>query len=793
MSSIPKNEIEAGESVAATEVRGLDETVEIALDQWGIAHIRANGRHDLFFAQGYNAARDRLWQIDLWRKRGLGLLAADFGPGYLAQDHASRLFLYRGDMDAEWAAYGEGAQAICAAFAAGINAYVERVEQGKERLPLEFELLGTRPSHWDAEDVVRIRSHCLTRNAISEILRANVLSRAGTKGDKLRKQLEPDVEPVADPMLPLAEIPLAAIDVFKLATASVSFCKERLAASLDQAGLWTRVNGLGDVVMESESQGSNNWVVSPARTATGRPIMATDPHRTHTVPSVRYMVHLSMPGLDVVGAGEPCVPGITLGHNGHIAFSVTISGSDQEDVYFYETRPGDPRCYRYGDGWEHMTAVEEIFEVRGHPAQRRTLCFTRHGPVVFEEIEKNRAYAIRTVWSEPGSAPYMSSLKVMRATTYDDYRRALDNWGTPSMNHLYADIGGTIGWHVVGKVPIRPNWNGLLPVPGDGRYEWSGFIASQDMPSRRDPERGFLATANEMNIPPEWSTTKPAIGYEWVDASRAQRIHRVLDAQPCHTLEDSCRLQTDLYSIAGERAQAALKRMRIVDGTARRAAAHIQDWDCSTDAGSSPTALFEIWVTSHLKPALFAAFGAGEKVQPLLQPGDIQTVLAMIETPQDWFAGDAAEACRQIVESTLAAAWKDCERRLGADPGGWRWGSVHRLALDHAVSAAFPEISGRFDIEPIELGGSGSTPMYGVYRPNDFTNVTGPSVRMVIDVGGWDNSVFVNLPGQSGDPASYHYRDLKDAWLDGDHKPLAYSREAVERHTRTRIVLVPAR
>lgn len=793
MSSISNNAIEADERVAAIAVHGLDETVEIALDQWGIAHIRANGRHDLFFAQGYNAARDRLWQIDLWRKRGLGLLAADFGPGYLAQDHASRLFLYRGDMDAEWAAYGEGAQAICAAFAAGINAYVERVDSGEEPLPLEFQALGTRPSRWGAEDVVRIRSHCLTRNAISEILRANVLARAGAKAEKLRKQLEPDVEPVSDPMLPLAEIPLTAIDIFKLATAPVSFDKERLAASLDQAGLWTRVNGLGDVVMQVDSQGSNNWVVSPARTAAGRPVMATDPHRTHTVPSVRHVVHLSMPGLDVIGAGEPCVPGVTLGHNGHIAFSVTISGSDQEDVYFYETQPGDPRCYRYGDGWEQMTAVEETFEVKGHAAQRRTLRFTRHGPVVFDEVDKNRAYAIRTVWSEPGSAPYMSSLKVMRAKTHDDYRRALDNWGTPSMNHLYADIGGTISWHAVGKVPIRPNWNGLLPVPGDGRYEWSGFVASDDMPSRRDPERGFLATANEMNIPPEWGTTKPAIGYEWVDASRAQRIHRVLDAQPSHTLDDSCKLQNDLYSIAGERAQAALRQVGIVDETARRAAAHIQDWDCRTDAGSSPAALFEIWTNSHLKPALYAAFGADEKVRPLLQPGDIQTVLAMIENPQDWFSGDAREACRQVIEGTLAAAWKDCERRLGADPSGWRWGAVHQLTLDHAVSSAFPEMSGTFDIEPIELGGSGSTPMYAVYRPDDFNNITGPSVRIVMDVGEWDNSVFVNLPGQSGDPASPHYRDLKDAWLGGQYRPLAYSREAVDRHTRARIVLTPAR
>lgn len=781
-----------GAAERTVPVRGLEKPAEIAVDRWGVSHIKAAGRDDLFFAQGFNAARDRLWQIDLWRKRGLGLLAADFGPGYLEQDRASRLFLYRGDMEAEWAAYGPDAREICEAFVAGVNTYVELVESGEMPLPAEFELLGSRPARWRAEDVVRIRSHCLTRNALSEVLRANVMARAGSEADAMRKRIDPPAAPFADPDLSLADIPLAAIDVFKLATAFVSFSPERLGARLEDAGNWTRIDALGDVVQAADSQGSNNWAVSPSRTVTGRPIMAMDPHRTHTVPSVRYVVHLSMPGFDAIGAGEPAVPGISMGHNGHSAFSITIFGADQEDVYVYDTRSGQKEAYRYGGGWEVMEVVEEIFEVKGCEPQHLPLRFTRHGPVVHEEPEKNRAFAIRTVWSEPGSAPYMASLAAMRTTSFEDYRKALRGWGTPSINHLYADVTGTIGWQTVGKTPIRPNWNGLLPVPGDGRYEWSGFVAPEELPSACNPERGFLATANEMNLPSGWSETKPAIGYEWVDASRSQRIHRVLGGQPKHGLTDSCALQNDLYSMAAERMQAVLRRMTFTDAAAKMAAPHVLAWDCVTRADSSPAALFEIWVTNHLKPALYETFATDPNVWPLLQPGDIQSVLDVMERPRDWLGEGAEERCLAMVERTLAAAWRDCESRFAGGPETWQWGKVHHLPLNHAVGKAFPGISASFDIEPMELGGSGSSPMYAVYRPDDFEAITGPSVRMVIDVGGWDNSLFVNLPGQSGDPSSPHYRDLKDAWLGGTYKPLLYSREAIEKEVETRIVLTPA-
>src|SRR5215217_4822845 len=398
---------------------GLDAPVDILVDRWGIPHIRAGSLHDLFFAQGFNAARDRLWQIDLWRKRGLGLLAADLGPGYLAQDRAARLFTYRGNMAAEWASYGSDAKDICEAFVGGINAFIELCEREPERLPPEFSILETSPQRWASEDVVRIRSHGLTRNALSEVLRAVVQTKADHATDLLRKNLEPIIKPTPAEGVDLSSISVEILDAFKLATAPVSFPPERLKATLDEVWAWTKVNDLGDVIRDASFEGSNNWVVHGDLTDTGRPILASDPHRTHALPSLRYIVHLSAPGLDVIGAGEPALPGVSIGHNGLIAFGLTIFGADQEDVYVYETSEGDTDAYRYRDGWERMRVVDEGFAARGHPEQVMTLKFTRHGPVIFEDPDRRLAYAIRTVWSEPGAAAYFTSISGMRARNFE--------------------------------------------------------------------------------------------------------------------------------------------------------------------------------------------------------------------------------------------------------------------------------------------------------------------------------------------------------------------------------------
>ena len=767
----------------------LKDPVEIATDRWGITHIRASNRDDLFFAQGYNVARERLWQIDLWRKKHLGLLAKDFGPGFLAQDHATRHFLYRGDMAPEWASYAPDAEEICAAFAKGINAYVDLVLAGDAPLPPEFGLMGNRPSHWTAEDVVRPRTHCLVRNAISEVQRAHVLSRSGERAERLRKHLEPPVKPTTARDLDLSTIPLEMLRPYLLAFAPATLTQDRMAAGMDDIWKWTAMGAAGDVTMATDGEGSNNWAIMGSMTETGRPIMGSDPHRVFGVPSLRYMVHLTMPGLDVIGGGDPAAPGVLIGHTDYAAFCLPTYGGDQQDVYVYDLNPDDPLSYRYGDGWEKMEVVNEVFEVKGEAPVTLPVYFTRHGPVMLSEPEKNRAYGIRTVLTDAGASPYMAGLSVMRARSVEEYRNALVGWGAPTMNHMWADVDGNICWQSVGWAPIRKNWEGLLPVPGDGRYEWEGYIPPLEMPHEINPERGFLYSANEMNLAPELQTGHNPIGNEWIDGSRAQRVHELLASRSVHTLEESRALQSDLTTIPARRMQAVLKDMSLAD-VAKTAADHILDWDCWLSAESSPGALYEVWFMAHLIPALYDAVTEGEPVKPQHRIKDVQAALDVMERPGGWCDGDPEAFRQRIVQATLESAWADMVARLGEDPAKWEWGAIHKLTMKHGISAAFPDQAERFNIGPIPMGGSGSTPANTIYRA-DFSVLTGASARTVFDVGNWDNCTFINLPGQSGNPDDPSYSEYVEQWTNYGYFPLVFSAEAVDEATVSTMMLNP--
>jgi penicillin amidase len=773
-------------------VAGLKAAAEILIDPWGIAHLRANDADDLFFVQGFNAARDRLWQIDLWRKRGLGRLAAHFGPGYLAQDQASRAFLFRGDMAAEWRSYAPDARQICEAFVKGVNAYIDLTEREPERLPVEFGLTETRPERWRAEDVVRVRSHALTRNALSEVLRANVLSNTSPDNDLLRKNLEPRVTPGNAAGVPLDEIPLAALDLFKLGAATVTFSEARLASTLADAPKWSKVNDLAEVVMAADLTGSNNWVIAPNRSASGRPIFAGDPHRNHSIPNLRYLVHLTAPGFDLIGAGEPSAPGVSMGHNGHSAFSQTIFSADQEDVYVYEIDPDRPDQYRFNGEWTRMEIVEERYEVKGAPDQTRVQKYTRHGPVLYVDSQRRRAFALRSVWFEPGTAAYLGSLTTTRAKSWDEFREGLRRFATPSLNHLYADVSGAIGWQPAGMVPIRPNWDGLLPVTGDGQFEWNGFVNLDEMPSEFNPDKGFLATANEANLPANFDQHKTQISYEWLENSRAVRLHETLARAERATLADSLKLQTDVHSRPALRLQRLLKPLdRVDDADFARARKMLLAWDNELREDSAPGALSELWWTKHLKPGLFALV-VPEAARALMAPGDVEGILTALETPDSRFGQNPEAARDDLLVRTLAAAWRDASSRLGDDAAGWRWGHLHHGYFEHALSAvSSEEIRRQLDVGPLPKGGGASTVMHAAYRPQDFRIVMGASVRFVLDVGAWDNSMCVNTPGQSGDPRSPHYRDLAPKWAKGEYVPLLYSKSAVDAACERRIALTP--
>src|SRR5829696_6014466 len=271
---------------------------------------------------------------------------------------------------------------------------------------------------------------------------------------------------------------------------------------------------IAEAEAKRDSIGSNNWVVAGSRTATGRPILANDPHRAHGVPSLRYIVHLNTPEMSVIGAGEPALPGISIGHNGQIAFGLTIFSIDQEDLYVYELNPTNPNEYRFGSGWEPMRVVRESLEVKGEAPREIEMRFTRHGPVLAQDAAGQRAFAMRSIWFEPGTSAYFGSSDYMTAKDWKGFSDAMTRWGAPSENQVYADTSGNIGWIPAGTTPIRDNWDGLMPVPGDGRYEWKGFRANEELPRSYNPQQGWFATANQMNLPAGYPA-EHKIGFEW--------------------------------------------------------------------------------------------------------------------------------------------------------------------------------------------------------------------------------------------------------------------------------------
>ena len=752
---------------------GLEAEAEILIDRWGIPHIYASSQRDAFFLQGFNAARDRLWQIDIWRKRGLGLLAGDLGEGYAERDHAARLLLYRGDMAAEWASYGPEAETRTTAFVQGINAYIDLVAREPERLPAEFRMLGTVPEKWAPEDVVRCRAHARVRNMDTEIARSNIVAQHGMEADRLHKGLQPEWKLRIPEGFEPHVIPPEVLRTYLLG------CEPH---PIDSATPTEPVNDKGE-------WGSNNWALAPSRTTTGRPILASDPHRVHDQPSLRYVVHLVAPGLNVIGAGEPAIPGVSLGHNEKLAFSLTIHPSDQEDLYVYELNADDPDLYRHGEGWERMRVVTESIPVRGSQARTVELRFTRHGPVLHADAANRRAYALRSVWWEPGTAAYMASLGYLTASNFEEYKAALEGWGAPSTNHVVADLDGHIAWQAAAKIPVRPNWDGLMPVPGDGSHEWAGTIQASSMPWVKDPASGWVGSANQMNLPADFDYRHHRTGFEWTDVARFMRLSESLAGEKRWSVEETLALQTDVLSVPARRLCTLLAAAS--GEPAREARAYLAGWDHRLTVESGPAALFEIWFTNHLMPAIPRALGP-EGLAKLVGVVDTQLYLEILEAASDPGFGAAPVRARDaLLLTTLEAAWAEARGRMGEDASSWAWGSIHQGYFSHPLSRLVsPDVAARLDVGPAPKGGSNLTINNNGYRGSDFRVMSGVSWRMVLDVGNWDASWTINSPGQSGDPASPHYRDLFPIWARDGYVPMVYSRAAVEGAAETRLKLV---
>jgi penicillin G amidase len=711
-------------------VPGVREEVRVVRDTWGVPHIYAESDDDLFFAQGYVMAQDRLWQMEMWRRAAEGRLAEILGPSALPRDRRARLLRFRGPFDEkEWTSYHPDARRLFASYAAGVNAFID--EAGKEGLPIEFTVTGITPERWTAETLV-LRQVAFG-DATSEIQLAQSVAELGAQEANRRRN--------PDPWDPL-EIP-EGLDIRAVGEAA-----NALQSAMRAGGGGIRPDVLPQyrgLLKSSATQGdesirepgSNNWVVSGALSATGKPVVVNDPHREVALPSLRYIVHLSAPGWNVIGASEPPFVGVAIGHNARLAWGLTIVGTDQHDVYVEELDPENHSRVKWNGGWEPIRIVREEIKVKGQAPHAIELKFTRHGPIFYEDARRHRAYALRSALHEPGTAPYLAGLRLAGAKNCRDFLDAARSWNAPSENLICGDIDGNIAWQASALTPARTGWSGRLPVPGAGRYEWKGFRS--DLPREYNPERGFIATANH-NVQPKGYT--PPLMFKNADTrfDRITRLLQLITPGRKYTLEDHQRMQNDAYSLRAAADIPAFRGWTSADPEVERARAMLEAWDGVYRKDSAEAAIYE----TIRRAAGSTAFADGTR---------------------DERASRLEEALRKAIDAL--------EQSQGTEWKALRWGRMHTREFTHAFIP-------NFNLATVERPGGAGT-----------VAADGASYREILAVGDWDRSLVTNVPGQSAQPASPYYGNLLPLWAENTYFTLAFSDDAVQRHAKHTLVLKP--
>ncbi len=726
------------------QVSGLRESVEVIRDEWGIPHIYAQNEEDLFFAQGYVMAQDRLWQMEMWRRWREGRLAEIFGPVALDYDRRTRLMMFRGPFNEdEWTSYHPDAKKLFTAHANGVNAFIE---DNKDNLPVEFQMTGISPEPWSAETIVlrwaslavpSVRGH-----AIHEVQLALNVAKLGVEEANRIAAPDPWDELIVPEGLDISIFTEELLEAMRKGDDD-PFVTGRLPP-LEIIEPYASMGSSENLQVSQISprpiatEGSNNWVMSPHRSPTGVPILANDPHRRIEMPALRYFVHLVAPGWNVIGGGEPPFAGVDAGNNEHLAWGFTFAGTDMVDVFVEELHPDDPNLVRWQDGWEPLHIIEEEIPVKGQDPEPVVLKFSRHGPVFFEDIDNRRAFSVRSVVQEHGTAAYKGSFQMAQAESCEDFFDRAMHWLVPSHSLICGDVEGNIALQVTGFTPDRNGWNGRLPVPGTGQYEWRGFRT--DLPREYNPERGYIATANN-NVHPSGYEGRPVFYHSsiGVETSRITRLHQLLSSVEAPSIEEHIEMQQDAYSLAGERDIPLFSGWVSDDSDIEWARELIETWDATLSRDSIAGALYVRW---------------NEEVDERARQTDI-----------------AFQQRRVHIEAGLRSAIERLTQELGPDRDQWRHGRVHASPLQHMF---IPD----FNLPAVERpGGFGSL------------NATGANFRRIIDLADLDRSVATNAPGQSAQPGSPFYGDLTETLGNGSYFPLLNTKEAVESRAAHRLTL----
>jgi penicillin amidase len=748
---------------------GPHDTLRIRRDRWGTPYVEASSEHDAYFGIGFCHGQDRAFQLELLARVARGSLSELVGPRALPIDRLSRRIGFHHAAAQQWPILSDEVRAMLEAYAQGVNA---GTSHGSPRRAHEFVLLRAWPTPWTALDslaLVKVISFTLASNWDVELVRLKVLQEDG-----------PEALAALDPAY-AHWLPVTA-PVGQAAGASLDRLAEELAAFTGAAGT---------------GRGSNNWVVDASRTATGRPILANDPHLAANLPPHWYLVQARTPQWSVAGASFLGGPAVQAGHNGHIAWGVTAGLIDNTDFFREEVGP-DGASVREGDRFVHCPIREEVIRVRGGAAVTERVLVTPRGPIVSPAMDGFReALSLRAVWLD--ALPLDGLLRLQRLRSFEEFRRAAADWPAASQNMVYADAAGTIGWQMFGPAPRRRKYWGLVPAPGwdpEGGWE-ADLVPADELPHTVNPPGGFLVTANNQPRP---EGAGPFLGADWLDGYRAATIARRLADRTDWNVARTQELQLDQQALAWEDMREAVLSVPDKDADARQALALLRDWDGRVAADSPAAAVYELFLAemagrvARAKAPRSHAWILGQAVGSLTSYNffcyrrTAHLARLLREQPEGWFGRPWPDE----IADALAAVVQRLRSRHGSDPGGWAWGRLRSLVMHHPMGRR-GLLRGVFNLGPIPFGGDADTINQAAALPLEPLAPTDniASLRMVIDVGAWDNSRFVLPGGQSGNPLSPHYDDQFPLWQRGEGVAIAWTDDAIRQATRETLELIP--
>lgn len=763
-------------------IRGLHEPVEVLWDRWGVPHIYARNTEDLFFAQGYVVASQRLFQLDFIFRLGSGSLSELFGEATLPMDRFIRTVGWNRAAAQQLTRWDDLSFEIAESFLSGIRAWIEHMPAR----PIEYEILSLDPEIPDGMPAIEraaaaavFMAWSLSGNWDAELIRAEVAEQLGWDA---MVQLFPAI-----PTLPAAVRP---------GKRGGDAARRSALALLRAAPPFPH------------GQGSNNWVVSGRRSETGMPLLANDPHILAQMPSIWFEAHLTAPGIDVSGVALPFAPGILLGHNARIAWGATNVGGDVQDLYLERLDP-EGTAALYEGAWEPLTVHREQIAVRGKTEpENLEVRETRHGPILdsymvglvdFALVEGGitETYALKWVGADEG-ATNATLYRLNTAENFEQFRSALEGWTCPGQNWVYADVDGNIGYQCTGVHPIRRRGDGTVPVPGwSAEFEWDGFVSFREMPWAYNPEEGFIATANAK---PYDDTYPHVLGHDFIPPFRARRVAQMITAREKHDVDSFAEMQFDWLSLPAMDLVPRLLQAEPTDDRQKQAMGLLANWDCRLSPDSAAAAVYQVWcirlseaiLLPQLGQRLYEHFYAKRQWSNEFQTSVLPRLL---EYPTaTWFGRHGREARDDVLRRTLDEALDQLTERLGEDMDGWTWGAIHPVRFVGRIGAVVPDLAELFTGGEAPWGGDEMTVNQGVFEPaatGEYQVAVVASWRQIIDLSNLDNSRGTHTVGQSGNPASPHYDDLFPLWSTGAHHPLPFTRAAVEAATESTLELNP--